>query len=203
MRVSTSSLGSASASSSRPSTSRQKASPKRVAREGEADVEGGRDRLFHTLDRRQRSKPRAASVSWLIAGAPASEPWPTAWATMRSMAACVVAQRLERQRDGAVDDLEVAAAGQLLELHQGEVGLDAGGVAIHHQADRAGGGDDRDLGVAEAVLLAQRQSLVPGPFCRLDEGGVGAVGGVERAADGSTGLRSRRSRCGRRGDGCG
>ena len=39
------------------------------------------------------------------------------------------------RRDRGVDDLEVAAAGQFLELDQGEVRLDAGGVAIHDQAD--------------------------------------------------------------------
>ncbi len=41
-------------------------------------------------------------------------------------------------RHGAVDDLPVAATGELLELHQREVRLDAGGVAIHDQADGAG-----------------------------------------------------------------
>src|SRR5687768_18333347 len=37
-----------------------------------------------------------------------------------------VAERLQRLRHGAVDDLEIAAAGELLELHQREVRLDAG-----------------------------------------------------------------------------
>jgi hypothetical protein len=36
---------------------------------------------------------------------------------------------------GLVHDLHRAAADQLLELHQRQVGLDAGGVAVHHQAD--------------------------------------------------------------------
>ena len=39
-------------------------------------------------------------------------------------------------------------------LHQPEVGLDAGGVAVHHQPDRAGRGEDRGLAVAHAELLA-------------------------------------------------
>ena len=69
----------------------------------------------------------------------------------------VVAERAQRLGHGAVDDLEIAAAGELLELDQGEVGLDAGRVAIHDEADRAGRGDDRDLRVAIAVLLAERQ----------------------------------------------
>ena len=74
----------------------------------------------------------------------------------------VVAQRAERFRHRLVDDLEVAAASELLELHQREVRLDAGGVAIHDQADRAGRRDDGRLGVAVAVLLAQRDREVPG-----------------------------------------
>ena len=52
-----------------------------------------------------------------------------------------VAKRMQGVRHGAVDDLEVAAASELLEFHQGEVRLDAGGVAIHHEARaRARGG---------------------------------------------------------------
>ena len=72
-----------------------------------------------------------------------------------------VAERAQGLGHGAVDDLEIAAAGELLELDQGEVGLDAGGVAIHHQADGAGRRDDRDLRVAVAVLLAERERVAP------------------------------------------
>ena len=72
-----------------------------------------------------------------------------------------VAQAAQGRRDRGVDDLEEAAAGQLLELDQGEVRLHAGGVAVHDQADRARGRDGRDLGVAVAVLLAGLQRLVP------------------------------------------
>ena len=54
----------------------------------------------------------------------------------------VVAEVLESGRHRLVDDLEVAAAGQLLELDQREVGLDPGGVAVHLQADGPGGSDD-------------------------------------------------------------
>ncbi len=73
-----------------------------------------------------------------------------------------IAERAQRLGHRAVDDLEVAAAGQLLELHQREVGLDAGGVAIHDQADRAGRRDHRRLRVAVAVLLAELDGAVPG-----------------------------------------
>ena len=72
-----------------------------------------------------------------------------------------IAERAQRLGHGAVDDLEVAAAGELLELHQREVGLDAGGVAIHDEADRAGRRDHRRLGVAVAVLLAELDGAGP------------------------------------------
>ena len=45
-----------------------------------------------------------------------------------------VAERLQRERDGAVDDRHLAAADQLLELDEREVGLDAGRVAVHQEA---------------------------------------------------------------------
>ena len=73
-----------------------------------------------------------------------------------------IAERAQRFRNGAVDDLEVAAAGKLLELHQGEIRLDAGRVAIHDEADRAGRRDDGCLGVAVAMSFAELQRLVPG-----------------------------------------
>ena len=91
-----------------------------------------------------------------------------------------VAERAQRIGHGPVDDLEVAAAGELLELHEREVGLDAGGVAIHHEADRAGGRDDGGLRVAVAVRLAELQRPVPGALGMGDEGLVGAGGVIER-----------------------
>ena len=95
-----------------------------------------------------------------------------------------VAERAQRVRDGAVDDLEVAAAGELLELHEREVGLDAGGVAIHDEADRAGRRDHGRLRVAVAVRLAERERPVPGGLRVLDEdAGRGRRRG--RAAPGS------------------
>ena len=80
-----------------------------------------------------------------------------------------VAERAQRFRHGAVDDLEVTAAGELLELHQREVRLDAGGVAIHHETDRAGRRDHGRLRVAIAVLLAERERVVPGELGVLDQ----------------------------------
>src|SRR5476651_132655 len=76
---------------------------------------------------------------------------------------------MEGGRDRGVDDLEVTAASELLELDEGEIGLDAGGVAIHDQADGAGRGDAGDLGVAEAVLLAQLDHAIRFTAGGLDE----------------------------------
>ncbi len=91
-----------------------------------------------------------------------------------------IAERAQRLGHGAVDDLEIAAAGQLLELDQREVGLDAGGVAIHHQADGAGGGDDGGLRVPIAVRFAERERVVPGGLGMRDQVLIGAGGVVER-----------------------
>ena len=74
----------------------------------------------------------------------------------------LVAELEERAGDGVVDDLDHAAADELLVLDEGEVGLDAGGVAVHHEADGAGGREDGDLRVAVAVLLAEGEGFVPG-----------------------------------------
>src|SRR6185437_3240767 len=49
-----------------------------------------------------------------------------------------IAEGLQGFGHGAVDDAEIAAARELLELDEGEIGLDAGGVAIHDEAGRAG-----------------------------------------------------------------
>ena len=47
----------------------------------------------------------------------------------------LVAQLAQRPRDRLVHDLHRTAADELLELDQREVRLDAGGVAVHHEAD--------------------------------------------------------------------
>src|SRR5262249_37351130 len=49
---------------------------------------------------------------------------------------------------------------QLLVLDERDVRLDAGGVAVHHEGDGAGRGDDRRLGVADAVLRPQLVRLL-------------------------------------------
>src|SRR5205814_2963119 len=62
-------------------------------------------------------------------------------------------------------DLQHAAADQLLVLDQGDVRLDAGGVAVHHESDRPGGGDHGRLRVAVAIEVAQLAGFVPGVSC--------------------------------------
>ena len=91
-----------------------------------------------------------------------------------------IPERLQRRRDRAVDDLEVTAPCQLLELHQGEVRFDACRVTIHHQADRAGGRDHGGLRVPVSVLLAKAQRLVPGFGGECHQALIRAVGPVER-----------------------
>ncbi len=91
-----------------------------------------------------------------------------------------IAQRAQGGGNGAVDDLEVAATGELLELDQREVRLDAGGVAIHDQTDGAGRGDDGNLGVAIAVLFTELEGCVPRGGRAVDQVLIGARGVVER-----------------------
>ncbi len=74
----------------------------------------------------------------------------------------VVAEVAQGPGHRLVDDGHRPAADQLLHLGQAEVGLDAGGVAVHHQPDRPGGGEDRGLGVAHTVDGGRGAGAVPG-----------------------------------------
>ena len=90
----------------------------------------------------------------------------------------VVADRPQGQRHGLVHNLEHPAAGQLLVLHQRDVGLDAGGVAVHQEGDRAGRGEHGGLGVAEAMRPATGEHVVPDLPGRLMQ--IPRAGGVDR-----------------------
>ena len=81
----------------------------------------------------------------------------------------VVAELDERLWDRLVDDLEEAFTDELLVLDQGDVWLDAGRVAVHHERDRSGWRQDRHLCVAEAVLRAEVECSIPGIGCRLGQ----------------------------------
>ena len=79
--------------------------------------------------------------------------------------AVIIAHRSQGLRHHPVDDLEIAAAGQFLEFHQGKIRLDARGIAIHDQANGAGGGDDRGLSIPITVLLAEVEGKIPAFRC--------------------------------------
>ena len=81
----------------------------------------------------------------------------------------VVAELDQRGRHRGVHDLDHAAAHQLLVLHQGEFRFNAGGVAVHHEADGPGRRQHRDLGVAESVAFAVGEGAVPGVAAGGDE----------------------------------
>ena len=72
-----------------------------------------------------------------------------------------VAELPERHRHGLVDDLHQPAADELLVLHERDVGLDAGRVAVHHEADGAGRREHGRLRVPVAELLAELHRIVP------------------------------------------
>ena len=80
-----------------------------------------------------------------------------------------VAELEQGDGHGVVDDFDHSPANQLLVLDQRQVGFDAGGIAVHHEADGAGGGKHSDLRVAVAVLLAMGQGLVPAILAGLNE----------------------------------
>ncbi len=84
------------------------------------------------------------------------------YSTIASACSRTVAEVRQGARHGLVDDLHRAAADQLLELDQRQVGLHAGGVAVHHQADGAGRSQQAGLGIPVTVGLAEPQALVPG-----------------------------------------
>ena len=128
--------------------------------EDELDVEGARERLFKLCDNRV-GEALGAQGRDVDAGRRRERGVADGVGDDLGDLRLVVAERAQRLGDGAVDDLEIAAAGELLELHQREVGLDAGRVAIHHEADRAGRGDDGDLRVAVAVLSPSSSASLP------------------------------------------
>ena len=72
-----------------------------------------------------------------------------------------VAERLQRQRHGAVDDRHLPAADELLELHEREVRLDAGRVAVHEERDRPGRREHGGLRVAVAVTRRRARPRRP------------------------------------------
>ena len=83
----------------------------------------------------------------------------------------LIAQALQRARDGLVDDLQHAAADQPLVLDERDVRLDAGRIAIEHKSNRAGRGDHRDLRVAHPVRFAVLDGGIPRARRGVQKGG--------------------------------
>ena len=72
-----------------------------------------------------------------------------------------VSEHAECSGYGLVNDFEVSAAFQFFEFDEGEVGFDAGGVAVHEESDGSGGCDASGLCVAESVFFAEFEDFVP------------------------------------------
>ncbi len=81
-----------------------------------------------------------------------------------------VSELEERGGHSVVYDLNHASADQLLVLNQRQIGLDASCIAVHHETDGAGGGEDCDLGVSVAVLFAVGEGFVPALFAGFVDG---------------------------------
>ena len=96
----------------------------------------------------RKLQSNTARCSGLMYGAPSMVPVESMWLTISFHLLRRVAQLDQRLRNGIVHDLDHTAADQLLVFHQREVRLDAGGVAIHHETDGAGGREHRGLRVA-------------------------------------------------------
>ena len=147
--------------------------------EGELDVERGRQRLFdlgngfvgEALCLQGRDVDAGRVGERAVADGVGLD--------LRDLA-FAIAERAQRRGHRLVDDLPVAAAGELLEFHQREIRLDAGGVAIHHEADGAGRRHHGGLRVAVAVELAERERVVPGRRGVRDDVGLRAGGVIER-----------------------
>ncbi len=80
-----------------------------------------------------------------------------------------VAERLQRERHRAVDDRHLPAADELLELHEREVRLDAGRVAVHEERDRPRRREHGGLRVAVAVAVAELDGVVPRAARRVQQ----------------------------------
>src|SRR6266511_4460375 len=72
-----------------------------------------------------------------------------------------IAQAFEGLGHGAVHNFQHAAAGEQLVFHQSNVRLDARGVAVHQERNRARGGEHGDLRVAIADLFAAGERALP------------------------------------------
>jgi len=63
--------------------------------------------------------------------------------------------------DRLVDNLEITTASKLLELDNGKFRFNARSVAVHHQTNCTGGGNNADLRIAESMLFTLLKRLIP------------------------------------------
>src|SRR5512135_1527756 len=73
----------------------------------------------------------------------------------------VVPKGGQRLSDALVGDFDISAPGHFFKFHEGEFGLDSRRLAIHHETDGSGRGEDRHLGIAEPVFAPVAQNLSP------------------------------------------
>jgi hypothetical protein len=147
--------------------------------EGEADVERRRQRLLQGLD---RAFGEALGLELLVVecGRIIESRIADGVACNRLDLGGSISEGLQCLGHSPVDDAEIAAAREFLELDEREIGLDAGGVAIHDKAGRTGRRDHGRLRVAITVALAEGEGDVPSMLGGLDQRRDRAMLGVER-----------------------
>src|SRR5437867_3039785 len=80
-----------------------------------------------------------------------------------------IAESGQGLRYGVVADLYHATSHEPLVLHQCNVRLDAGGVAVHHERYCPGWSDDGDLTVLETKALSEGKCVIPRLDGRVEE----------------------------------
>ena len=78
--------------------------------------------------------------------------------------AVIIAQIGQRFGDNTVDNLEIAAARQFLELDDSKIRLNAGGVTIHDQTNGAGWRNHGCLGITVTMGFTKLKGVIP-CFC--------------------------------------
>jgi hypothetical protein len=134
----------------------------------------------------------ASTKAWRISFRSALRPGEQPLLVMREPRSIVAVSEPIDAEVTPLGDSDDSRSLQILWVPPREVRLEAGGVAIHDQADRAGRRDHRGLRIAIAVQHAERDGLIP----RLLRGGphrAGARSGVGRGTFSRPSRRSRRA----------
>src|SRR5437773_1404214 len=80
-----------------------------------------------------------------------------------------ITQLSQSRRNRSVNDLEVTATSEFLELHEREIWFNPCSVAIHHQRDRSRRSNNSHLGVSIAECLAEFEHPIGFAFGGIDE----------------------------------